>query len=541
MVALEGDNHPTALLNCLLQSYIEHGTKALEKYDGQFALVIYNGREASLSVVSDTDGMFGIFYGQRGNRLFISTSALAIATAIQSPPDILAIEHFLRTGRLDADKTLWQDVKRLLGGMELTATDECFQKTEYWSPKFDKAIAQMPLNEAVDLSVDLLKDAFSRTLTREGKTWVDLTGGFDSRLAAMIVAKINTPFCAYCMGPQDHPDVHISRKVSEEMKWEYVHTELPEQWGADQYSWFDTAFGCGDGRISVLRLAVALRGFTERNATIKTNVMGVGGENFRGYRWQVEGVNIGRTSTVNYGAWLDNIFPSIPLSVMKFDRTKEVRQELRDFITELCVNYSALANTVQIDLFENGRDSGLGGAYLSAVSGIERSLAPFFFKTLVNFGFSLNYHWKLPKHHLFIRTLLERESNILANVATTTGGPATPIRLSNLHLFWPLWKNIANRVGAISSRKFLRKTIQIWPEPLHTEYPLPAWRNAFYLYAQTSDLLTYENMCSRGLYKGREFNAYIQQAEFGPSHNSEFVDHVISVEMAMRAVGSHID
>ncbi len=83
--------------------------------------------------------------------------------------------------------------------------------------------------------------------------------------------------------------------------------------------------------------------------------------------------------------------------------------------------------------------------------------------------------------------------------------------------------------------------MQLLPQPTHPEYPLPAWRTAFRKYAQSEGLLTFENMCSGGLYKGGEFNAYIEHAEHGSLHSSEFVDRVISLEMAMRAVGTSID
>jgi len=544
VIALTGDNDPITLLIRLLQAYINIGAKALEAYDGQFALVIYNGQENSLSVVSDTIGMFGIFYCEQGNRLLISSSALAIAAQTQSSPDMLAIEHFLRLGRLDADKTLWQDVKRLLGGMMLSATHNHVDKIEYWSPTIDDSISNMKFEEALDHSVDLLTHTFSRTLTREGKTWVDLTGGFDTRLVAMVVEKTKVPFTTYCMGPEDHPDVQFSRNISKEMKWEYVHTQLSEQWEPEQYPWFDTALGCGDGRVNTLSLATTMRGFAERNAFIKINVTGVGGENFRGYRWQTQGLNIGRTSKIDYDKWLNRIFSQstvIPFNVMRYDRTGEVRRELHDFIVQFSSNYASLPNTAQIDHFEFARDSGFAGVFLSSVSGLERSLAPLFFKALVNFAFSLNYKLKFPIHHVFVRALLERENKKLADLDTTTGGPAIPIHLSNIHKFRPVWQGLANRAIEIGSKKILRKTVHLWPQPPHSEYPLPAWRTAFRKYAQSKGLLTYDNMCSGGLYKGSEFNAYIEHAEYGTSYSSEFVDRVISLEMAMRAVGTSID
>jgi hypothetical protein len=325
------------------------------------------------------------------------------------------------------------------------------------------------------------------------------------------------------------------------MNWNYVNTQLPEQWGPDQYDWFKTALGCGDSRASVLRLAITLRGFKDRNSTIKTNVMGIGGENWRGFSWQIEKGNIGKTSKLNYEALIDNkISPAFPVAVMRYDRTQEVKQELSDFIQQLCSKYSQLPNNVQIDRFEISRDANHGGAYLSTVTAIERSLAPLCFKAPVNFAFSLNYLWKYPRHHTFVRALLERENERLANLDTTTGGPAIPIRITNVHRFWPLWKEITNRAIEIGSKKILGKTMQIWPQPHSPGYPLAAWRESFYAYAHSEGLIRYDKMISSGLYNPQEFKAFVEHATQSQHQTSEFLDRVISVEMAMRAVGSLI-
>lgn len=214
VVALEGDNDPTVLLRRLLQDYIVNGVKALNAYDGHFALVIYNGHEENLSIASDPIGLFSIFYGQRGSRIFISSSALAVARQIKSSPDVLAAEHFLRMGRLDADRTLWQDVKRLLAGRVLKITNGRVEEIEYWSPAVNPSISRLSMNDALDQAVDQFSQTISCSLQREGKVWVDLTGGFDTRLVATLIDKTQLPFITYCMGPEDSPDVFLSEKIS---------------------------------------------------------------------------------------------------------------------------------------------------------------------------------------------------------------------------------------------------------------------------------------------------------------------------------------
>ncbi|HSM23839.1 MAG TPA: hypothetical protein VK856_03160 [Anaerolineaceae bacterium] len=542
VVSLKENNHKNKVLIRLLRDYIDHGTNALEGYDGHFALVIYNSREDQLSVIADPVGMFSIFYHQQGSRLLVSNSAFALAALIHAPVDIIAVEHFLRTGRLDGDKTLWQDIKSLLGGRVLTASNGKFDQKEYWSPTYDPSLANLSLNEALDQSSNILKQTFSHALHEEEKTWVDLTGGFDSRLAAIVTSKINVPFKAYCLGPEDNPDVRISRQICEVMGWEYLHSQLPEEWSQDQYFWFNRALGCGDGRANLLRLAVTIRGFEERKSHIDTNLMGVGGENLRGYFWQIEKANMGRTTKLNYDALLNNVFSQpFPIAVMRYNRTGDVRHELSDFVQQITEKYSDFPNTFKLDIFEIVRDSGHGGAYLSAVSGINRSLAPLCFKAPINFAISLNYKWKYPRHHVFVRTLIERENKILANLDTTTGGPAIPIRFSNMKKFWPLWKDILNSGISIGSKKILRKNIQIWPTPHNSEYPLPEWRSVFHDYARKEGLLQLSNMRSGGLYEPDEFKAFVEQSSNGQSYYKEFLDRVLSIEMGMRLVGADIN
>jgi hypothetical protein len=43
------------------------------------------------------------------------------------------------------------------------------------------------------------------------------------------------------------------------------------------------------------------------------------------------------------------------------------------------------------------------------------------------------------------------------------------------------------------------------------------------------------------LYKKNEFKTFIEQDRPDPHHPNEFIDRVISIEMAMRAAGSMIE
>lgn len=531
-------------LDALLRDYLENGKTALQRYDGHFALVIYNKPEESLSVISDPLGLFSIFYSSRGDQIFVSTSALAVARQTHSKPDRLTIECFLRTGRVHGNKTHWQDVKRVPPATAMKITPNKIEKFEYWAPTVDETIAQLSFDEALMQATNMLSRIFQRFLQREGMVWADLTGGFDTRLTTMLMAKAGIPFIAYTVGPADHPDVQIAKTISQEMNWEFRHMPLPNNWEREQCAWFETALLKGDARRHVLQLAGVLWGHHERATTSKVHVLGLGGENWRGTYWLSDIFNIGRTPVVNTDRVLDSrIFSNIPVSTLSRDWTRDVRRELKDCFEEVMSRYAEFPNTVKLDslyiFFSHLTHS---AAYLSAATGVMRSLIPLCFKESINFALSLNYKWKIPRHHRFVRTLLESESPRLANIITTSGGPAIPMRVTNVRKFRPLWKSLINQSARKVSRKFIGKSIAIWSEKSnYTDYPLPAWRKGWLNFVAEKNLLKPSDMLSGALYNADELQVLVSQAGTQDFKHEEFLGRVITVEMAMRAVGTSVE
>ena len=542
LVCLTDEHGSGPVLEVLLRDYLENGAEALERYDGHFVLVIYDGREESLSVISDPMGFFSIFHGSQGHQTFIATSALAVARQICSKPDSLTIECFLRAGTVHGDKTLWRDVRRIPPATVLKITHDKVEESEYWAPAIDETVANSSFNEALEQAVDMLSRTFRRFLQREGKVWADLTGGFDTRLTTMFMAKVGIPFIAYCVGPDDHLDVKVSRLISQEMGWEYRHMPLPDDWEQKQCVWCETALHKGDACLNVTQLGGVLWGHWQRVSISKAHVFGAGGDEWREPPcWKTDLFSIGRP-TVNYDYFLDSmIFSPIPLSVLSKDRTKEAREELKQHFSRLTSGHAGLPNTVQAyHIFIRHRYPTHGGAYLSAAAGVVRSLAPFCFKEPVNFGFSLKYRWRLNYHHRFVRALLEKENPRLANIMTDKGGPAIPMRVTNVHKFWPLWKPIFNRnVGKIS-RKIFGKPITLWPQSDYAAYPLPAWRKAWLSFAVAEGLLKPSDMRSGALYNASGLQTLVSQAGTQDFKYGEFLDRIITVEMAMRAVGTSV-
>ncbi len=541
VIALVGNNDPRILLKNLLRQYQLVGQKALEQYDGHFALAIYDRLKDTLSVISDPMGNFSVFYARKGRQILLSTSALAIASLIQPETDVLAMEGFLRSGMLIGDRTFWTGIQRISPASVYVFSRDRLEISEYWSPTFDENTARLSLKEASECAGEMMTDVMALALKREGRVWADLTGGFDTRVTTTFLVKARVPFVAYSVGPENHPDVQIPKQICREKGWEHRHMPLPEDWSQLQHVWLQIALGKGDARLNLPSLARVLYGQQERSMESKVNVTGLGADEWR------EIANPGADifnwgKTYSYDRLLDAaILSPVPRFVMHDDRENQVRDEWRQFLSRVAARYSQYPNYVQGHaMFIRYRYPGHGGAHLSACSGIMRTISPFCFKAPVNFGFSLPHLWRIHYLHIFIRSLLETEDPSIARFPVLNGGSAGQFKIGNLSAFLPLWITIFDRGINHLSRSLFRKSFHLRQQSV-TEYPLTAWQNALFHQAKFDSLLTPSRMASERLYRPEALQSLSDQVERGQAIFGSFLERIMTIEMAMRSTGTCIN
>ena len=537
------DVHPDGNLNQLLVDYLERGIEVFERLDGHFALVIYDRREESVVVVSDPFGFISIFYGQRGSRFFISTSALAVAKAVQSKPSELGVRHFILFGGFFGETTLWQDVKRLLPATALKLTRNGVKQCTYWSFSLDQTIAELSLDESVDCVVDVLSRTMRRGLMREGKVWLSLTGGLDSRTLAAMMQHCDLPFKAYCHGPPDSRDVRIASMVSQKMGWDYEYFPLPEDWGRQRPRWLSQTLGQTDAHLDVLKRARIIREQTLKAQQYGVSLWGYGGEIYRGYWWKQEFLNVGSTSKVNYDRLLDfRIMPAVDWPVLKDTATwvSSIREELKTQLKAIGEQHADWPNTVKLDLIGGRLEPALSGATISAVLGLQRAISPFDFKDNVSCVLSVNHKWRT--HSRLFRFMLERINPVLADIETADGGPASPMRLTNLYKFVPYWLGVSEKLIWGVGCKFLGRSLwrKINPGTEGKAYPLAQWRRDTLSQLEDQTLLMPAKMHSASLYDVDILQALLTQAQTDGFRHEALLSRIITVEMALRSVGTFL-
>jgi hypothetical protein len=524
-------------LRLILQEYLTHGETVLQRCDGLFALVIYNGLTQSVAVISDPFGYFSVFHGSRNDQMFVSTSALAVAEAIRSEPSDIGVNCFLRTGKVFGGMTLWRDVKRLCPGTVLEFSDGAMRESTYWVPTVDESITKLSFADSIEASMQVLQGVFKRNLEREGKVWMDLTGGFDTRLMAMFLERAGIPFKANSVGPAEHPDVRIAHAIAHKMGWEYQNFDFPSIWPQECPHHLRDVLGRGDAHLNVLLLTQPLWTHRQKADQYTTLLNGLGGEMWRGPLWWPEGTTLGKSTLVNYERQLWSLMHPVAASVFGSDSSSQVKEEIKSQFKGIGDRYPDALNTLRLDCIWAYRETAHVGAWASAASGLLRTIPILFSKDIVTHVISLDYRWK-TKNQL-VRYMLERYSPTLADIEVEGRGPAMPMRITNFYRFVPSkiisCRKTINKLGEITLGK------SFWPTKSCESYSRVEWRQEILEFAEAEGLFHPSEMHSGNLYRSDQLRSFLSQAQTKGFHHDEFLGRIITVEMALRAVGAAIN
>lgn len=532
------DASPDGHLDKILIDYLAQGEKVFLRLDGQFALILYDALAEKTLVVSDPFGMIPVYYGQTGSQFFLSTSALAVARAVQSPLSEFGARSFIVYGDTFGD-TLWRDVQMLPPATVLEIGREHVHQSTYWSFQVDPTIAALPEHEAVDCMIETLSSSLRRSLGSDGKIWVSLTGGMDSRMLAGLAHYCQIPFKSYCHGPLDSKDVRIAAQISQAMGWEHEYFALPEDWGTQRLNWFDQVLGQTDGQLDVIKMSRTIREQTIKAQQLGLSLWGYGGELYRGVYWKHEFWRTGITSQVDYERLMDyRVIPS-DCSILKGGAHWKgaLRTEIKNRLHRIGEQQSDWLNTVKLDMIGTALEQHACGTTIAAVLGQQRVILPFDFKENISRIFSINYKWRT--HGRMFRSILERINPRLAGIETADGGPALPMRFTNFYRFVPYWLDTGEKLLWKMGYKTLGKPL--WRQRnaglSGRAYPTRQWLQDTVSGLNQRSLLDQDQMLSSALYDQKWMQG-LGSAQVTSLTGEALLGRFLALEMALRSIGN---
>ena len=171
----------------ILGVYKEDGVSAFARFDGEFAISIWDSKEESIILARDPFGTKPLYFSVNGDRLLWASSASAIH-AMEPHLRCQAVASPVRqhTTTVQEPYTSFSGIWALPPGHALIATHHgvrfhCFH---HWS-------TAEPVGSSVDRVFETLEESLRSRLDYDGTLAVPMSGGIDSGIIAFVADRLN--------------------------------------------------------------------------------------------------------------------------------------------------------------------------------------------------------------------------------------------------------------------------------------------------------------------------------------------------------------
>lgn len=506
----------------------------LDDLEGQFALLRHDATRGTVTLVSDPFGMFGLFVAERGGLTYVSTSAMALARHLGAPPSRLGLHTYLLAGYHCGTMTNWDGVERVGAGAAVEFGPSGRHGSTYWRPEVDPGTRRLGIAASVDRCLESAVEAVRSAGAVGTPVWCDLTGGYDTRILALLARSAGVSFVTSTNGSGDEEDTRLARRIAQAAGWEWSLLSLPEPWGRTLPDSLPEAVGWGDAALDAPQLAGVLwrhRAKAERSRHV---LNGGGGEHYWSYAWQHEYGRSGRSGPTDLDTWVRiRMLRAVPTTVFAGDPRPEVVADLRARMEPVVAPYAGEPRAVQADLLYMHKCTGHFGAYAAAAAGHVDVHLPFYTRASFTAAFSTN-----PRHrfgHRFYRRLIDRLDPTIAAIPTAKGGPAQPRRLGNLHAFAPYYVRLGEKGLNKAAQRLLGRSFR--RPPTLGDDAAAAARAAAVDHVGT-DVGEWH---TRALYDRAALDGLLGAAGRHDFGDSVLLGRILTAELGLRAAGRGLD
>jgi len=206
----------------ILHAYEEFGPSCVERIEGMFAFVIYDGRRRELFAARDRLGKKPLFFAVLDGVLHFASelTALTHSARWRGDVDLTALEGYLSLGYFIAPSTIYKNVFKLLPGHWLRASLRGVETQQYWDVReFDtERRPDAQLLEEIDTT---LRQAVHDRLESEVPLGAFLSGGIDSGLVVSYMAEAlgdRLVTTSVGFGEKEHNELEAAGLVAEHFK-----------------------------------------------------------------------------------------------------------------------------------------------------------------------------------------------------------------------------------------------------------------------------------------------------------------------------------
>ena len=208
----------------ILHSYIEWGTKCVDRFMGMFAIAIYDKQRGCLFIARDRAGIKPLYYYKTGEKFAFASElkSLMVMPSFRRSINPESLSMYLQCGYVPNEFCIFENAYKLDAGCYLLydIKKKRIKIKKYWD------IEDFYMKPRLSLSYEDAKEELKRLCIQSAKAHlisdvpvgIFLSGGFDSTLVASIVSKElniipNTFTIGFYEGQNEAPDAEEAARI----------------------------------------------------------------------------------------------------------------------------------------------------------------------------------------------------------------------------------------------------------------------------------------------------------------------------------------
>ncbi|CAM1341426.1 asparagine synthase (glutamine-hydrolyzing) [Tenacibaculum amylolyticum] len=190
----------------ILKAYESYGTECFSKFNGMFAIAIYDKKLKKVILGRDRLGVKPLYLYEKDNGLYFASEIKAFKKAIQDfdgSLDNQSIHNYLKFNYIPIPRTIFKYVTHVIPGSFIEIDTESLSKkvTKYWDITNQEELVDVTEEEAFEQIDEIFTDAIRIRLRSDVGIGAFLSGGLDSSLVcAATKEKFGISLDSYSIG-----------------------------------------------------------------------------------------------------------------------------------------------------------------------------------------------------------------------------------------------------------------------------------------------------------------------------------------------------
>ncbi|MGV8940232.1 MAG: asparagine synthase (glutamine-hydrolyzing) [Lysobacter sp.] len=186
----------------VLQMYLRLGAAAISRFDGMFAIAIWDRRTRELLLARDRFGEKPLYYTSNPNRIMFGSELKSLLQSPDCPRDLApdALRAYLTYGYVPSPDSIFAGVSKLPPGHWLRWGGGKVELHRYWRPNLQPKTS-LSEADAIEELAELLDRAVASRLVSDVPFGAFLSGGLDSSTVVALMARhLSQPVKTFTIG-----------------------------------------------------------------------------------------------------------------------------------------------------------------------------------------------------------------------------------------------------------------------------------------------------------------------------------------------------